>query len=161
MSREPMVISPHLRLWMLLYRVHDLVYRCEVRTFSEHGLTPEWYAALAAIELCDDPARPTDIAHSLDQRVNTISMLVDRMENAELLRRVRDLPDRREQRLTITTTGAEALKPATSAARSLTADLMSPLSDEETRTLIDLLQKVIDRAVEKLSLNGDIATSGD
>ena len=151
--------STDLKAWMLLHRTRDLAFNCEDRVFSKYGLTAEQYTTLAAIECFDDPVRPTDIGGWVGHRVNTVSMMVDRMVKAGLIKRMRDLPDRREVRVTISKKGEEAFAPATPAAWDLVQDVMSPLSDEEKRTLIRLLEKVRDKAVEHLSPEGEIRES--
>ena len=85
---------------------------------------------------------------------------VDRMVEAGLLKRVRDLPDRREARLTVTKKGEEACKAATPAAWDFIEDVMSPLSDQEKRTLVALLGKMRDKALEHLTPDEEIREAG-
>jgi DNA-binding MarR family transcriptional regulator len=141
---------------MALHRTRDLLFRCEDRVVNEFGLTAEQYTVLLAMKHLDDPIRPTDISRWVDHKVHTVSMIVDRMVRAGLLERVRDLPDRREVRLTITKRGEKALQPAGEAASRLIAEILSPLSYEDTETLVRLLQTVRDRAEQHLvSRNGN------
>ena len=151
--------STDLKAWMLLHRTRDLAFNCEDRVFSKYGLTAEQYTTLAAIECFDDPVRPTDIGGWVGHRVNTVSMMVDRMVKAGLIKRMRDLPDRREVRVTITKKGDQAIAAATPVAWDLVEDVMSSLSDQEKRTLIRLLDKVRDKAVEHLSPEGEARES--
>jgi len=160
MSEEFTGRSADLKAWMLLHRTRDLAFYCQNRIFSEYGLTAEQYTVLVAIKYCDDPVRPTDIGRWLGHQVNTVSMIVDRMVKAGLLKRTRDLPDRREVRLVITSKGEQAFKPATPPAWSLIEDIMSSLSDEEKHTLIKLLEKVRDKALQHVSADADIRKTG-
>jgi len=144
---------------LLLHRTRDMVFNLEDRVFSEFGLTTEQYTVLVAIKYFDDPVRPTDIGRWVGHKVNTVSMIVDRMVKAGLVKRIRDLPDRREVRLTITSKGEQAFKPATPAAWSLVEGIMSSLSDEDKRALIKLLEKVRDKALEHLSPDVDTRES--
>jgi DNA-binding MarR family transcriptional regulator len=57
---------------------------------AEHGLTMEQYLVLATVKYHDAPIRITDIARWLERSTNSITMIVDRMVKAGLLRRVRD-----------------------------------------------------------------------
>ena len=152
--------SANLKAWMLLHRTRDLAFSCEDRLCSEYGLTAEQYTVLVAVKYFDDPVRPTDIGQWVDHKVNTVSMIADRMVKAGLVERIRDLPDRREVRLVITPKGEQAFKQATPAAWSLIEDIMSSLSDEEKRTLIKLLEKVRDKALEHLGPDEDIRKTG-
>ena len=145
----------------LLHRTRDVLFRCEDRVVSEFGLTAEQYTVLTAMKYLDAPIRPTDVSRWVDHKVHTVSMIVDRMVRAGLLERVRDLPDRREVRLTITGKGEKALQPATVAASKLIDEILSPLSPEDTKTLVKLLQTLRDKAHEHLiSANGDSGNSG-
>jgi len=137
-----------------------MVFYCEDHVCSEYGLTAEQYTVLVAIKYFDDPVRPTDVGRWVGHKVNTVSMIVDRMVKAGLVKRIRDLPDRREVRLVITKKGEEAFKPATPAVWSLIEDITSSLSDEEKRTLVKLLEKVRDKTLEHLSPDEEIRESG-
>lgn len=135
---------------VLLYRTRDLMFRCEDRAVGKFGLTAEQYSVLAAMRQLDDPIRPTDVGRLLDHKVNTVSMIVDRMVKAGLVERVRDLPDRREVRLIVTSKGEKAFKPAHTAATKLSKDMLSVLSPEEVKTLIKLLETIRTKAYQQL-----------
>ena len=160
MSEELTGKSASLKALLLLQRTRDMVFYCEDHVCSEYGLTVEQYTVLVAIKYFDDPVRPTDVGRWVGHKVNTVSMIVDRMVKAGLVKRIRDLPDRREVRLVITKKGEEAFKPATPVVWSLIEDITSPLSDEEKRTLIRLLEKVRDRTVEHLGTDEDVRRTG-
>jgi len=152
--------SADLKAWMLLHRTRDLAFYRQDRICSEYGLTVEQYTVLVAVKYLDDPVRPTDIGRWGGHKVNTVSMLVDRMVKAGLLKRIRDLPDRREARLVITKKGEEAFRLATPAVWSFIEDTMSSLSDEEKRTLARLLEKVRDKELQHLDADADIRKPG-
>jgi DNA-binding MarR family transcriptional regulator len=128
-----------LRLWFMIHHTHDMLKACEDRVFGEHKLTAERYMTLVTIKYLNDPVRPTDVAKWLARSVNSVSMIIDRMVKAGLVRRVRDRADRRVVRLTITNKGEEALKPATLAGWKFIQEIMSPLSYEDKQTVLSLL----------------------
>ena len=136
------------KAWMLLHRTRDLFFRCEDRAVSEFGLTAEQWTVLLAIKHLDDPVRPTDVGRWLGHKVNTVSMIVDRMVRAALVTRVRDLPDRRAIRLDITDRGEQAFRPATAAVWTLIQEILATLTREDVRTLIRLLETLRDKALE-------------
>jgi len=138
------------RATVSLYRTRDLLFRCEDRAVQKFGLTAEQYSVLAAMKQLDDPVRPTDVGRLLDHKVNTVSMIVDRMVNAGLVERVRDLPDRREVRLIVTPKGEKAFKPAHAAATKLSKDMLSALPQDDVRTLTKLLETVRTKAYQQL-----------
>jgi DNA-binding MarR family transcriptional regulator len=131
-----------LRSWSLLHRVRDLLMRCEDESFGKYGLTSEQFAVLVTIKYIGESAKPTDIARWLARSPNSISMIVDRMVKAGLVRRVRSRGDRRVVRVIITSKGESALKPATVDGLEFIKKLMLPLSDENLSTFVRLLEMV-------------------
>jgi DNA-binding MarR family transcriptional regulator len=101
-----------LRLWRQVYQTYTLLKKCEDQIFGEHGLTTEQYAVLVSIDYLGGSAKVTDIARWLERSTNSISMIVDRMVKAGLVRRARSTGDRREVRVTNISKGQDALKPA-------------------------------------------------
>ena len=142
--------DPYKRAWLLLRQTYTLVLKCEDRTFSEYKLTTEQHTVLMAIKHIDAPVRVTDIARWLDRSVNSVSMIIDRMVKAGLVRRVRDRKDRRTVCLTITSKAEKAYVLATVAGWGLIQEILSPLSDEDKLTLIRLLEMLRDKAYDYL-----------
>jgi DNA-binding MarR family transcriptional regulator len=145
-----------LRLWYITHRTCDWLRRCEDRVFGEYNITTEQYAVLSTIKYLDEPVRITDIARWLERSTNSVSMIVDRMVKAGLLRRVRDKVDRREVRVIITSKGETALKPAILAGWEFIGKIMSPLSQEDRHTLLSLLETMKYEAFKHLHPGADI-----
>jgi len=145
-----------LRLWFLSHRTHELLRRCEDQVFGEYNLTTEHYTVLAIIKYLDDPVRITDVAQWSGRSTNSVSMIIDRMVKAGLVRRVRDRKDRRTVFLTITGKAENALKPATLAGLEFIREILSALSDEEKRTFVSLHEVVKHKALEYLNPGVDI-----
>ena len=131
-----------LRLWLLLHRVRDILALCEDSIFAEYGLTTEQFAVLAAVKSRGGSLRPTDLASILERSPNSMSMLVDRMVKAGLVRRIRDRRDRRTVHVSLTTKGENALKPATPMGWEFIQKILSPISDKDKHTLANLLETV-------------------
>ncbi len=131
-----------LKAWLLMPGVRDPAFYLQDRICRQFGLNIEQYQVLAAIKYHDPPVRVGDIASWMGHCANTGSMIVDRMVRAGLLERFRDLPDRREVRVTITKRGEQAFKQATRPLWAFVQTIMSALSPDEKSTLIDLLEKV-------------------
>ncbi|MFO7773238.1 MAG: MarR family transcriptional regulator [Dehalococcoidia bacterium] len=148
--------SPSLKAWLLLHRTRDVFFRCEDRIAAEFGLTQEQYSVLLAMKCLDEPVRPTDVGRWVGHKVNTVSMIVDRMFEAGLLRRERDLPDRRSVRLVITDKGEKAFEAATPEVSRLIEEIMSQLSYEDSLTLVRLLETLKEKALNCLNPSGDV-----
>ena len=145
-----------LRLWFLTHRTRDVIKRCEDLIFAEYNLTAEQYAVLSTIKYLDAPVRVTDIAQWLERSVNSVSMIVDRMFKAGLLRRIRDMGDRRAVRVVITSKGETALKPSILAGLKFIQEILSPLSYEDRRTFATLHEMVKYNSLEYLNPGVDI-----
>jgi DNA-binding MarR family transcriptional regulator len=140
--------------WVLLRQAYNLVLRCEDRVFSEYGLTTEQHTVLMAIKNISGPVRITDIARWLDRSVNSVSMIIDRMVKAGLVRRTRDRKDRRTVFVTMTSKAEGAYVPATAVGWGLIQEILSPLSDEDKHTLIRLLETLRDKTYDYLGTGG-------
>ena len=145
-----------LRLWFMIHRTHEMLKMCEDRVFREYKLTTEQYVVLLTIKYLDGPVRPTDVARWLGRSPNSVSMIVDRMVKASLLRRVRDRKDRRVVWLTITSKGETALKPAIMAGFEFIQNILSQLSYDDRHTLMELLDKLQYAAADYLNPGADI-----
>jgi DNA-binding MarR family transcriptional regulator len=143
-------------VWLALRQIHNLVSRCEDQVFAEHGITTEQHSVLMVVKHIDGPVRPTDIARWLDRSVNSVSMIIDRMVKAGLVKRVRDRKDRRTVFVTLTSKAEKAYVLATVAGWELIQDILSPLSDEDKRALIKLLETLRDKTYDYLG-SGEVA----
>jgi DNA-binding MarR family transcriptional regulator len=142
MSRNLESENTVLRVWLLLHRVRDTLVLCEDSIFGKYGITTEQFAVLAAVQSRGGSLRPTDLASILERSPNSVSMLVDRMVRAGLVKRTRDRIDRRVVNVTLTDKGKKAVEPATPAGWELVQRILSPLSDQDKHTLAGLLETI-------------------
>jgi MarR family 2-MHQ and catechol resistance regulon transcriptional repressor len=145
-----------LRAWFLSHRTHELLRKCEDKVYGKYNLTTEQYTMLAIIEYLGGPVRITDIARWSGRSTNSISMIIDRMVKAGLVKRARDRKDRRAVFVTITSKAEHALEPATRAGLEFIQETLSPLSDEEKLTFVNLHEVVKHKALEYLNPGEDI-----
>jgi len=131
-----------LRVWLLLHRVRDILALCEDSIFAEYGITTEQFSVLAAVKSRGGSLRPTDLAKILERSVNSMSMLVDRMVKAGLVRRTRDRIDRRVVRVTLTSKGANAIEGAIPEGWDFIQKILSPISYKDKRALAGMLETV-------------------
>jgi len=133
--------STVLRLWLLLPRVGDALNLCQDLVFSKYGITTEQWRVLACIK-SRGPLRPVEIASLLERAPNSMSMLVDRMVKAGLVKRTRDRKDRRAVFVSMTDKGKEAVEPAVPAGWEFINRLLSPLSHDDQLALADMLETI-------------------
>jgi len=146
--------NPDKGAWVLLRQTYNLVLKCEDRVFSEYELTTEQHAVLMVIKHISGPVRITDIARWLDRSVNSVSMIIDRMVKAGLVRRARDRKDRRTVFVTMTSQAEKAYVLASVAGWGLIQEILSPISNEDKRTLIRLLETLRDKTYDYLGSGG-------
>ena len=145
-----------LRLWRQLYQTYTLLKRCEDQIFEEHGLTTEQYSVLVSIAYVGQPARITDIARWLERSTNSISMIVDRMVKAGLVRRVRDKVDRRVVYVSKTSKADSLFRPATVESFENVQKILSGVPDKDRLALLNLLGDVKYEAIKCLDPGVDI-----
>ena len=146
--------NPDKQAWVLMRQVYTLVFKCQDQVFIKHGLTTEQQGVLMAIKHIEAPVRITDIARWLDRSVNSVSMIIDRMVKAGLVRRTRDRKDRRTVFVTLTSKAEKAYTPATIAGWDLIQEILSPLSGEDKLTLVRLLEMLRDKTYDYLGSSG-------
>jgi MarR family 2-MHQ and catechol resistance regulon transcriptional repressor len=130
-----------LRLWLLLRRVGDALSLCQDSVYSKYGLTTEQFGVLASIK-SRGPLTPSRLALILERGPNSMSMLVDRMVKAGLVRRTRDRKDRRIVNVSMTSKGEKAVEPAIPAGWEFIHEILSPLSEDDRRVLASTLETV-------------------
>ena len=131
-----------LKSWRQIYQTDNLLRQCQNQICAEYGLTVEQYAVLMVLNYAGGSARVTDIAQWLIRSTNSISMIVDRMVKAGLLKRTRDRADRRVVNVTATSKGNAAVKQAHMAVLEFVRKVFQPLSNEDENTLFGLLSTV-------------------
>ena len=131
-----------LKLWTLLHRVRDTLALCEDSILAEYGLTMEQFALLASVRAWGGSSQPSELAETLGRSPNSVSMLVDRMVKAGLVKRTRDRIDRRVVNVTLTEKGKKAVVPAEPVGWEFIKGILSVLSYEEKDALINLLERV-------------------
>jgi len=145
-----------LRLWFLMHRDYRLLVNCEDQMYGEEGLTMEQFSVLATIKYIGSPVRPTDIARWMGRSGNSVSMLVDRMVKADLVRRTRDRIDRRVVHVVATSKGENALELAIPASWEFVQRIMLPLSEADRRTFVRLLEALRYEILNYLNPGEDI-----
>ena len=136
------------KAWSLLHYTYISINKCEEELFDKKGLTAQQFAVLMAIKYIQEPVTQTDVANWLDRNTNSITLIIDRMARDGLVKRERDLKDRRAVRLVITPKGQELLEQTRTPAAELYKDMLSCLSEKELVTFTETLEKIIDKSFQ-------------
>ena len=145
-------------LWRRLHQTYARYKNGMDQVLSEHGLTMEQYLVLVTVKYSDPPMRITDVANVLERSTNSVTMIVDRMVKAGLLRRVRDRSDRRTVNVFLTSKAENALKTANPAAWEFMQQGMSPLSYEDKDAFASLLMTLNRKLLQQLNPRADVET---
>ncbi|MDP9378048.1 MAG: MarR family transcriptional regulator [Actinomycetota bacterium] len=106
-------------------------------------LSPSMTSALASIE-CHGPISPSELATCERVQRPTITRVLVRLQELELVERSADLEDRRSSRLTITPAGRELLLKTRTRKDAFLAARLAQLSRED-RDLLEQASKALER----------------
>lgn len=125
----------------LLRRCQQIAVALFLERVSVDDLTPIQFALLSALDQHEglDQAKLAGLA-ALD-RTNVGSTL-SRLEHRGLVTRQADPNDRRCRRITVTAAGRDVVATAWPDVKAVQSELLAPLSEEEGRVFVGLLNKI-------------------
>ena len=141
LSTEP---PEHLATWRVFlecaWAVIDIL---DAEMQAERGMTIRWYDVLVHVENAENGLRMTEVANRILASKSGLTRVIDRMEEAGLVRRERPPDDRRAINVFITPAGREALSSARAVhRRGIQEHFLSQLTDSEATALAQTLEKV-------------------
>ncbi|MBD2034467.1 MarR family transcriptional regulator [Leptolyngbya sp. FACHB-321] len=115
------------------------------KTFSDFGLTAGEFDVLATLRRSGEPYQlsPTALFHTLMVSSGTMTHRLDRLEQADLVRRTPDPSDRRGTLIMLTNAGLTLIEKAVEAHVANEHRLLSVLEAPEREALILLLRKLL------------------
>lgn len=134
--------------WSTFHMTYQSVWKCAEEVCAKFGYSQQQYSVLRAMKDMSGTITPTTIANWLDRNPNSITLILDRMEKGGLVKRIRDLKDRRSVRLKITPKGEKMYKYADKPAYELSKEVLSAFTKEELITFMELLQKMREKTFE-------------
>ena len=121
---------------------------------EEIGLTPAQARALAVLGGCDQPPSMSDLAKRLHVVPRAVTPIVDVLEDAGYVQRGTDPENRRSTLLELTDEGRRMCHRITEHRTRAAGELFAPLSEEQRRTLTDLLEQVYANQPEWVTAHG-------
>jgi DNA-binding MarR family transcriptional regulator len=114
-------------------------------TFSEFDLTIGEFDVLAALRRSGQPYQlsPTELFNTLMVSSGTMTHRIDRLEQAELVRRIPDPRDRRGTLIELTDKGFDLIEKAVEAHVVNEHRILSVLAESERETFTQLLRKLL------------------
>jgi DNA-binding MarR family transcriptional regulator len=134
--------SPEQEAALNVLRTNDQLQIRFTRLFRDYGLTPSQYNVLRILRGEGKPLPILEIANRTVTVVPGITGLIDRLEQAGLVRRERCARDRRVIYVALTDKGAKVLGELDEPLLALHKQLMGHLAPAELRELTRLLEKV-------------------
>ena len=131
-----------------LFRTSDRLQHRLAQLFREHGLTPSQYNILRILRGEGKPLPCLEIAHRTITVVPGITGLIDRLEEAGMVKRQRSEEDRRVVNVSITAAGKEVLDKLDEPLRQLHRRLLAHFSQQELTLLVQLLEKARQKCEE-------------
>jgi DNA-binding MarR family transcriptional regulator len=124
-----------------LVRTNDQFQICFTRLFRKYGLTPAQYNVLRILRGAGEPLPILEIADRMVTVVPGITGLVDRLEQAGWVKRLRSQEDRRVIHVEATPKALALLAKLDEPLLGLHRDLLGHLTQDELRQLSRLLEK--------------------
>jgi DNA-binding MarR family transcriptional regulator len=111
--------------------------------FARFGLKPGEFDVLSALRRAGSPFRrtPTELYQALMVTSGTLTNRLDRLEGADLIRRLPDPSDRRGSLVQLTADGLDLVNRTVEAHLRTVEGVQSGLTEEERRTLARLLRR--------------------
>jgi len=140
--------SPEHEAVLNLFRTSNRIELRFARLFGQHGLTTSQYNILRILRGEGKPLPCLEIAERTVVKVPGITGLIDRLEEADLVRRQRSVEDRRVVNVEITETGSQLLASLDAPLLKLQQQVLGHLSPAEIAELNRLLEKARQGGVE-------------
>jgi DNA-binding MarR family transcriptional regulator len=144
------------RLWVIFHLTNDLLLRAEENASTPTGITNQQFLVLWIMEFLTEvngvPITITDLAPILHRSLNSVSLIVDRMEKTGLVKKVRDLPDRRAVRISPTKKADRIFLDSVKTNRDFIKSSFSIYTEEEQKQLLSLIRKLKNKLFKDLQL---------
>jgi len=139
--------NEQLNLWLTLRKISDAISKHEEKLYKKTRLTKTQHRILLTLafllEYNKPPIKITDLVPYKDSSLVSISLIIDRMEKKHLVKKVRDLSDRRVVSIAMTPHGKKLLKESSNPTTELTKKIFSVFSDAELKQATLLMNKLL------------------
>jgi len=138
-------------LGMLIGRADLLKNRILDKHLEPHGLTAQQFKVLVIVALYDAET-PADLCRALCLDSGSMTRMLDRLEQKDLLVRTRSEADRRQVRLLLTDSGKEIADLLSEIGAKAMNEMVGVLEDSELAMLEKLLTKVLVAAADPITI---------
>jgi DNA-binding MarR family transcriptional regulator len=151
MARQKQFRESSHEAFLLLHNVQGLLTKLEETTYAaQAGISYQQYLILITVESSEPPVNQTTVAKAIQRNLNSISMIIDRMEKLGLVIRERSKDDRRETHLKLTALGRKKLAKAIEVGGALGERLGSALTEEDLQEGMRLMAKFRNQVLNEM-----------
>ncbi len=138
-------------LCILLFQARHAIFKTREIEVNEFGVTAIQAGILIVIQTIGDEATPAEISRWMFRRPATITGILNGMEKAGLVRKVKNLHRKDLVRVMLTEKGRQVYHQVNK--RTSALDVMSALSEEERQQLVSCLEKILNKALKTLGIS--------
>jgi DNA-binding MarR family transcriptional regulator len=139
------------KLFFNLRLTSDAIHKYRETELNRYGISPEQALALICIYSLDKKATPAELSRWLHREPNSITILLNRMEKLELIKKKADLKRKNVIRLSLTPKGILAYRHAVEF--RMFSVLMGVLSETKRKQLLSILQVIRKEVYSRLDMN--------
>jgi len=136
--------------WITIYKAYNAIFKLTELALLPHGLSLPQLHLLAVLKKGDGPITTGEIGQAMVKASQTITGLVDRVEEPGLVERVFDKSDRRKTWVRLTEKGEQKFAEAFPVVNRLAEELSAVLTDQELQDLQAKLEKLRGAAMDRL-----------
>ena len=133
-----------------MYKAYNAIFKLTELALLPHDLSLPQLYLLTVLKNGDGPVTTGEIGRAMVKASQTITGLVDRLEEPGFVERVFDRSDRRKTWVRLTENGERKLAEAFPVANRLAEELSAILSDQELKDLQAKVEKLRSAAMDKL-----------
>jgi MarR family 2-MHQ and catechol resistance regulon transcriptional repressor len=137
--------------WITMYKAYNAMFKLVELTLLPQGLSLPQLYLLTVLKNGDGPITTGEIGRAMVKASQTITGLVDRLEEPGLVERVFDRRDRRKTWVRLTEKGERKFAEAFPVASRLAEELSAVLSDQELKDLQAKVEKLRSAAMDRLA----------
>lgn len=143
-ARKPSYMTVYKRLlpWVLITELYWLTNKLLERRLYPTGVSVSQARVLMLLYFANKPVKPSRVATLLFQETQSITGILQRVENRDWVRRLPDPDDRRAIGLELTERGRELAKKAVAICEDLYREAFSCLTDSERASLESIGRKL-------------------
>jgi len=137
--------------WTTIYQAYNAVYKLTELALLPHGLSFPQLHLLSILKGAGETLTTGEISRAMVRQSQTMTGVLDRLEEPGLVERVFDRRDRRKTWVRLTEKGERKLEEAFPVASRLAEEVSSVLSDKELQGLQVEMEKLRGAAMDRLA----------